>query len=724
VRFYVPEWEDHVDAEYDFLHDEHSALDRSERDLAYIWDLFDRSETPIDGVLISREQVEESPAKFDRLTATGIYDAPELDVPEWLPTISDCGAWGYKQLPFPPYGNEGMLEFYDRMDVTVGVTIDHLVLGSGHAARLYLDERAFSDEFSQSDLPDGLVDAVDDVMIDAWPEQWPPYVDEYESSIRSNGDVEPFDPALFEGSAEAVLDRLDDDPRAVYRDDDMQFRFDLTLDNAAEMRELYDANDYGFRPMVAIQGWDPDSYVEALDAVLEMGYQYVGIGGVAGTTEEVVKEIVSAVGNRITAFEQEHTTRIDSHVFGFAKTGAFETVGRSGVSSFDSASMLRAAWTGGDNYHVDADRRYDALRVRYPGYGDDLETAIETALRGQEVLFALRAYDQGQSIDDALARCHETAERAIDGLAAYLEANRWDDRYDHRLLNVVEGRFREDYEHGRALKARLGEDLRSRIVKLLRADGPDNSVPWGDYLELIAGAKRVLDDRGSSLRSEIDTAESGDDAAPLEQLWPLIESYTEYIGDEEHLDAYRELLEDEPWRECDCPMCRELGIEVAVFRGNNRNRRRGFHNTRRFYDLFAETLPKVLVLTQPGTGLLGADSVEAYLRRERPAFWEATHELPVAEVGVATASGVHEWWDVPPDSVSLDPSGVADALGRHATDYQVMLVDSRHRSVGDGVRSAVEASDCRIETFDDPSHLRRVVYDELGFPMQSLLSGF
>jgi len=48
----------------------------------------------------------------------------------WLPTISDCGAWGYKSLPFPPYGNEDMLDFYETLDVTVGVTIDHPVLGS------------------------------------------------------------------------------------------------------------------------------------------------------------------------------------------------------------------------------------------------------------------------------------------------------------------------------------------------------------------------------------------------------------------------------------------------------------------------------------------------------------------------------------------------------------------------------------------------------------------
>jgi hypothetical protein len=45
---------------------------------------------------------------------------------------------------------------------------------------------------------------------------------------------------------------------------------------------------------------------------------------------------------------------------------------------------------------------------------------------------------------------------------------------------------------------------------------------------------------------------------------------------------YREKLERtlraRPWRSCGCPICEKLSIEVVLFRGNNRNRRRGFHN--------------------------------------------------------------------------------------------------------------------------------------------------
>jgi hypothetical protein len=37
-------------------------------------------------------------------------------------------------------------------------------------------------------------------------------------------------------------------------------------------------------------------------------------------------------------------------------------------------------------------------------------------------------------------------------------------------------------------------------------------------------------------------------------------------------------LEDQPWKACNCTICRQAGIEVIIFRGSNRNKRRGFHN--------------------------------------------------------------------------------------------------------------------------------------------------
>lgn len=53
-------------------------------------------------------------------------------------------------------------------------------------------------------------------------------------------------------------------------------------------------------------------------------------------------------------------------------------------------------------------------------------------------------------------------------------------------------------------------------------------------------------------------------------------------------DRYRRTLEDRPWRQCDCPFCKALGIHILIFRGANRNRRRGAHNTLMLYGSIQE----------------------------------------------------------------------------------------------------------------------------------------
>jgi hypothetical protein len=47
--------------------------------------------------------------------------------------------------------------------------------------------------------------------------------------------------------------------------------------------------------------------------------------------------------------------------------------------------------------------------------------------------------------------------------------------------------------------------------------------------------------------------------------------------------TYERTLKDRPWRSCDCPFCKEAGIHVLIFRGTNRNKRRGAHNTLMLY---------------------------------------------------------------------------------------------------------------------------------------------
>lgn len=712
MRFYVPEWDDAVDSHYDFEHDELSTLDRQERDLDYIWDIFEPENTPIDGVLISREQAEETDRKADRLTQYGIYDDPVLSVPNWLPTISDCGAWGYKSLPFPPYGNEEMLEFYETLEVTVGVTIDHLVLGSGkEEGRLYLNERAFEGELNESDIPDAITDVVD-VMTDEWPEEWPDYVDEYEPTIRT-GDgskVEPFTATDFQGDIDSVLARLAQDPRAVYREDDAEFRYELTLRNAQEMYDLYQRRDYPFRLMVAIQGWSADSYAAAAENVLDIGYDYLGIGGVAGSPIHNVREIVKAVGKTVKGFEREHETRVDSHVFGFAKTEGFETVGRSGMSSFDSASMLRSAWTGGRNYRLDHGERYDAIRIRYSSSTSSLDESIESSLRSREALVALRAYDASDSIRDAIEDWHALAADVLPATGRYLREHRHDNQFDERHLEDVEAAFREHFEYGRELQASFGGDLRRDLVRLLRDDDPDDPVPFSEYDDLLNTAAAVFEEfpYATTLLDDADVVSDYD------RVWAIVKAYATWVGDDDLLQEYQETLRERPWDRCDCPLCREHGIEVCIFRGNDRNRRRGFHNTRRFYDEFEDDLPKILVATKGTASLSGYETVEDYLSDKHSGFWAQTHDLPVAELGVLDASGVNEWWENAPSMVSFAPDRMAANVAEQAARYQYLFVQTEDGTLDDAIVEAARENDCAVETYSNPTGLREQVLETCG----------
>jgi hypothetical protein len=58
-----------------------------------------------------------------------------------------------------------------------------------------------------------------------------------------------------------------------------------------------------------------------------------------------------------------------------------------------------------------------------------------------------------------------------------------------------------------------------------------------------------------------------------------LQAYEElFDGRKDYTDAYSETLEEAPWKKCSCGICAKAGINVIIFRGSERNKRRGFHN--------------------------------------------------------------------------------------------------------------------------------------------------
>jgi hypothetical protein len=69
------------------------------------------------------------------------------------------------------------------------------------------------------------------------------------------------------------------------------------------------------------------------------------------------------------------------------------------------------------------------------------------------------------------------------------------------------------------------------------------------------------------------------------ELIQLLTDYQSLFGNLRNYSIdYEEILRDQPWKQCDCEVCKSLGINVVVFRGAERNRRRGFHNVHVTYE--------------------------------------------------------------------------------------------------------------------------------------------
>ncbi|GAA3043159.1 hypothetical protein GCM10010464_04060 [Pseudonocardia yunnanensis] len=65
----------------------------------------------------------------------------------------------------------------------------------------------------------------------------------------------------------------------------------------------------------------------------------------------------------------------------------------------------------------------------------------------------------------------------------------------------------------------------------------------------------------------------------VEDVLSVLADYETIIGvKKSRLAEYHRTLEAAPWRDCLCGLCGRHGVEMIIFRGTERNKRRGFHN--------------------------------------------------------------------------------------------------------------------------------------------------
>jgi hypothetical protein len=124
LRYFIPEWDDLVDPDYDFKNDVHSGGTGDWSNEVYAHQMY--SEPNYDGILMSRAVAEKSQKKKKRINELGVHRY--LRVPRHFPIMGDCGAFDYIDKDEPPYTTLDVLNYYTRLDFDMGVSVDHLVV--------------------------------------------------------------------------------------------------------------------------------------------------------------------------------------------------------------------------------------------------------------------------------------------------------------------------------------------------------------------------------------------------------------------------------------------------------------------------------------------------------------------------------------------------------------------------------------------------------------------
>jgi hypothetical protein len=125
LAYFIPEWDDLVDPDFDFETDTHSGGSGDWANEVYAHQMYPAPN--YDGILISKVVAEKSKKKAERINRMGVHRF--LRIPRDFPVMGDCGAFGYINEEVPPYSTSEILDYYTRLDFDYGVSIDHFAIG-------------------------------------------------------------------------------------------------------------------------------------------------------------------------------------------------------------------------------------------------------------------------------------------------------------------------------------------------------------------------------------------------------------------------------------------------------------------------------------------------------------------------------------------------------------------------------------------------------------------
>lgn len=354
------------------------------------------------------------------------------------------------------------------------------------------------------------------------------------------------------------------------------YRYELTINNARDFIEGHKKLGCKWTPVGAVQGWDPESYANAAKKIVDMGYSYIALGGLVRSKTPVIIDMLKAVRKVIPA-------EIDIHIFGVARPEAIPLFVKYGVTSADSASHLRTAWLGSTKNFLTPNGWYSAIRI----------PQTEGSYRAKKLV------DDG---DISLQALQNLEQNCLGGIREYGKKN----------IPLSEGLIKHLSEYDALVsptRKNSLERIKKTLIKIKPSTQIDSDTWYIDWIkpqtpkkfaqtrektlasgditseQLIRLEIKCLTELQSFLHNKIDKSEE-----PSPHLLNLLFEY-EYIvlGYRANSKSrIRETLEARPWDDPDCAVCKGAGVETIIFRGNNRNRRRGFHNNFIFYQMFKE----------------------------------------------------------------------------------------------------------------------------------------
>ena len=355
------------------------------------------------------------------------------------------------------------------------------------------------------------------------------------------------------------------------------YRYNLTIANAQKFISGHKEKECEWIPVGAVQGWSPESYAVAAKKIVAMGYSYIALGGLVRSKTPAILEILKAVRKSI-------PEDIDIHMFGVARLEAIPEFLHYGVSSVDSASQLRTAWLGSNKNFMADDQWYSAIRV----------PQTDGSFRAQQLV------DRG---DISFSDLQDLERRCLTELRSFEKSE------ESPSENLIECLVKYDALVSPTRKKGIAR-IDKTLTQMSESTLPDEET-W--YIDSI---KPQTQKKYSSIRSKV--IESGD-ISTVELLDLERECHGSLVGflnsDIENSIARRNLsnlifqyeyillgyrgkskarilrtLSARPWEHSGCAVCQGAGIETIIFRGNNRNRRRGFHNCFVFYEKFRERI--------------------------------------------------------------------------------------------------------------------------------------